>query len=310
MVGQHPGVFLLVVGRYIGGGHQHRRLGDGGQLRDGGGTRPAQHQVGRRHNQGHIIDILPHLNAAALQLQPLPGNCLYHPAVIPARTVDMVPRRTGVTLVGDKVYHLMVHSLRPKGTPVGQQQGAVVRKPQLLPGLLAGVLEEISPHRSAGDHHLRGVVVVAAALLKANHHPVYHLGQGLGGQAGHRIGLMHRGRDPPLGRRIHNGVRGISPRTHHQVGLELIQNGFRLSPRLLHIDQRPQVVGDVRRSQGAVEVGDGHRLDAVALLGHQTGLHPPIGPHKEDLRPRLSLLKNAGQRHCRVDVSGGPAAGK
>ena len=299
-----------MVGGDVGGGHKDRGLRDGGQLRDRGGPRPAQDQVGGGHDQGHIVDILPHLDAAALQLQALAGDLLGHPAVVPAGAVDVVPRGAGVALLGDEVHHLAVHGLRPQRAPVGQQQGPVVGQTQLLPGLLAGVLEEISPHRRTGDHHLGRVVVVGAALLKAHHHPVHHLGQGLGGQAGHGVGLVHGGGDAPLGRRVHHGVGGIAPRAHHQVGLELIQNGLCLPPGLLHIDEGPQIVGDVRRSQGTVEVGDGHRLDAIALLGHKAGLHPAVRPHKEDPGAGLTLLEDVGQRHRRVDMSGGAAAGK
>ena len=68
LVGQHPGVLLLMVGRHVGGGHQNSGLGDGGELRDGGGAGTAQDQIAGRHDQGHVIDILPDLDAVVPQL--------------------------------------------------------------------------------------------------------------------------------------------------------------------------------------------------------------------------------------------------
>ena len=218
--------------------------------------------------------------------------------------------RALIALLGDKVHHLLVHHLRPQGTPIGQQQGPLVGKAQLLPGLLPGEPEEVPPDGGAGDHHLAGVVIVAAALLKAHHHPVHHLGQGFRRQAGHGVGLVDGGGDAPVGRLVHHGEGGIAAGAHHQVGLELVQNGPGLLFGPLHVHQRAQVVDDVRRGQGAVEIRDGHGADGIALLGHQPGLHAPVGPHEQHPAAGMLVLKDAGQGHRRIHVSGGAAAGK
>ena len=299
-----------MVGGDVGRGHQDGRLGNGGELRDGGGPRPAHHHVGGRHHQGHVVDILPHLDAGALQLHAPAEQLLLHPGEVPARPVDVAEGSPLLRLPLQEVHHAAVHHLRPQGPPVGQQERPVVSEPQLLPGLLPGVAEEVPPHRGAGDHHPLRVVVVGAALLKAHHHTVHHLAQGLGGEAGDGVGLVDGGGDLPAGGLLDHGEGGVAPGAHHQVGLELIHNAPGLALGLLHVHQRPKVVGDVRRSQGAVEVGDGHRLDGIALLGHQTGLHPPVRPHKEHPAARVALLKDAGQGHRRIHMPGRPAAGK
>ncbi|CAN4042512.1 hypothetical protein BBBGCB_BBBGCB_09710, partial [Dysosmobacter welbionis] len=58
---QDPRVFFLVVVGDIGGRHDQRRDPQCRQLADGGGPRPAEHQIRRPHDGGHIIDVLPHL---------------------------------------------------------------------------------------------------------------------------------------------------------------------------------------------------------------------------------------------------------
>ena len=113
-----------------------------------------------------------------------------------------------------------------------------------------------------------------------------------------------------MGRFVDHGEGGVAAGAHHQVGLELVQNGPGLLFGLLHVHQGAQIVGDVRRGEGAVEVGDGDGLDAVALLGHQLVLHAAVRPHKEDPTAGVLLLKNVCQGHRRVYMAGGAAAGK
>ena len=233
-----------------------------------------------------------------------------HPGEIPARAVDVAEGSALVALLGNEVHHLAVHHLRPQRAPVGQQQRTVVLKAQLLAGLLPGVAEEVAPHGGAGDHYLVRVIVVGPALLKAHHHAVHHLGQGLCGETGDGVGLVDGGGDVPPGGLLHHGGGGVAAGAHHQIGLEVIQNSLGLLFGLLHIHQGAQVVGDVGGGQGAVEVGDGHRLDGIALLGHQTGLHAAVRSHKQHPAAGIALLENAGQGHRRVHMSGGAAAGK
>ena len=299
-----------MVGGDVGGGYQNGGLGDGSQLGDGGRSGPAQHHIGSSHDQRHIINILPELHSVVPQLQPPAEQLLLHPGKIPASAVDVAVGRPLIALLGDEVRHAAVHGLRPQRAPVGQEQGPVIGEAQLLPGLLPGIMEEVPPHWSARDHHLLRVVVVGPALLKAHHDTIHHLGQGLGGQTRDGVGLVDRRGDMPPGGLLHHRERGVSPRPHHQVGAELIHDPPGLLLGCIHIPQGAQIVGDVRRGQGAVEVGNPHRLDGVALLGHQAGLHAAVSPHKEDPAARLPLLEDPGQRHRGIHMSRGPAAGK
>ena len=77
-----------------------------------------------------------------------------------------------------------------------------------------------------------------------------------------------------------------------------------------HVPHRAQVVGDIRRREGAVKIGDGHRADLIALLGDQVVFHPAIRSHEQDLAVRVPLLEDPGQRHRRIDMSRRAAAGK
>ena len=299
-----------MVGGDVGGGDQNRGLGDGGELRDGGGACPTQHHIGGGHHQGHIIDVLPNLDARALQSQAPAADLLLHPAIVPPGPVDVVEGGSVIAFTGNELAHLPVHHLRPQGTPVGQQKRPLIGQPQLFPGLLPGIAEKVAPHRGSGDHHLLRVVIVAPALLKAHHHPVHHLGQSLGGQAGHGVGLVDGGGDVPPGGLLHYGVGGVAPGAHHQIRLKFVQDAGRLLLGSDHVPHRAQVVGDIRRREGAVKIGDGHRADLIALFGDQVVFHPAIRSHEQDLAVRVPLLEDPGQRHRRIDMSRRAAAGK
>ena len=210
----------MVVG-HIGGGHNDRRLADSGELGQGGGPAPAQHQVRGHHHRGHVIDVLPQLD---LRRQGDPRQGLLHGPIVPPRPVDVVEGGSLPDSPADEIGHIAVHHLRPQAAPIGQDQGPVIPDAQGVPGLLPGQAEEFPPDRGPGDHHPVRVMVVLPGVLIAHHHPVGHLGQPLGGQAGHRVGLVHRRGDAPAGGLMHHGIGGISPRPHHQVRLKAVQN--------------------------------------------------------------------------------------
>lgn len=71
-----------------------------------------------------------------------------------------------------------------------------------------------------------------------------------------------------------------------------------------------QVVSPLLGGQGAPEVGDGHRGDGIALLGHQLQLHASVRPYKEHLTVLVVPLEHSGQGHRGIDMSGGSAAGQ
>ena len=58
-------------------------------------------------------------------------------------------------------------------------------------------------------------------------------------------------------------------------------------------------MADGGRREGPPEVGDGHRLNGVPLLGHQPGLHAAVGAHAARMEYRRS---RARKRHRLVEA--------
>ena len=219
-------------------------------------------------------------------------------------------RETGLLLQAEELAHVTVHHLGTQTAEEGQQQGLVVGQTQLCASLLTGIAEEVTAHRRAGDNHFFRVFVVRFGVLKSHHDNVHDLGQGLGGQAGNGVRLMHRRRDTALGSRLDHGEGGVAAGTHHQIRLEFVQNGSRLLFRTVQIDQRSQIMLDGGRAQGAIKAGDGDRLQVKAFLRNQSGLHAAVCAHEEHPAVGITLLKQTSQRHGGIDMSGGTAAGK
>ncbi len=115
---------------------------------------------------------------------------------------------------------------------------------------------------------------------------------------------MDGGGDAPVGGLVDHREGGVAPGAHHQVWPELVQDGLGLLFGPAQIHQSAQIVDNLGGGKGAVEVGDGHCPDLIALL------HAPVRPHKEDAAAGVLLLKDTGQGHRRVHMSRGAAAGK
>ena len=112
-----------------------------------------------------------------------------------------------------------------------------------------------------------------------------------------------------FGRGLHHREGGVAAGTHHQVGLELIQNFLGLALGAAQVAQSLEVMLNARPVELPQEAGDGDGADGVALSGHQLPFHAAICPYKEDVCP-VPFPKHTGQRHGWVNVSGGAAAGK
>ena len=218
-LGQHIGVFLLVVVGDIGRGHDHGGLSDGGQLRQGGGPASAEDQVRRLHHRGHVVDIFPDLQVLG---QSLPVQRLGHRGKIPACAVDVVEGSAVGGSQAEILRHVLVHPLGPQAAPIGQHQRPVVCDAQGRTGLLAVQLEKVAPDRGARHHHPLRVLVVGAGGLIAHHHAIRDFRQPLGGQARHSVGVMHRRGDAALGGLVDHGIGGVAAGPHHEVGLKVI----------------------------------------------------------------------------------------
>ena len=174
----------------------------------------------------------------------------------------------------------------------------------------AGIVEEVPPHRRAGDHHPFRMGIVLPGVLKAHHDPVHHLGEHLGGEAGNCVGLVDGGGDTPPRRLLDHGIGGVAAGAHHQVGPEFIQNGPGLPPRLGQRNHGHDIVLDVLPFPGPV---DGVHVDGaqlIALMGHQRPLHPVVRSGEENLAALMPELEEPGQRDGRIDMPRGTAAGK
>ena len=300
----------MVVGD-IGGRHDQRRDPQCRQLADGGGPRPAEHQIRRPHDGGHIIDVLPHLQRRVVrQVHPLLLQQLQqHRIAILSGAVDVVERFLG-RLQRQEVRHLPVHARGPQGPPEGHKQGPAVFHAQAALGLCLRQMEEVPPHRRTGDDHLLRVAVVLPAGLKPHHDPVREGLQHLRGEAGHHVGLVNGRGDPRLGSGLHHREAGVSPRSDDHVRPELPQNGPGLSGRPKEVPHRDQVVPDLPRLEGPVEAGDVDGAEVVSRLGDQVLLQSPLRSHEQKFCLRVLFAHQLGQRDSRVHVPGRAAAGE
>ena len=215
---QHPGIFLLVIVGDIGRRHNQGRNSQRRQLTDGGGARPADHQVRSPHHRCHIINILPQLQRRmssqvhALFLQ----KSTHHRIAAAACTVNVM-KRLLCCLQGQEIRHLTVHAGSSQRAPEGHNQRPLILQPQPSPGLLLGHGKEIFPHRRTRDQHPVGMMIMLPAGFKS-HQDTISIGlQHPGGQARRHIGLMYRRGNPCLGCRLHNGKAGVSAGTHHHI---------------------------------------------------------------------------------------------
>ena len=224
--------------------------------------------------------------------------------------VDVMEGETGLLLLLKEVQHPFVHGRRAKTAPEGGYQRLIVGIAQLLTGLFLRQLKEIAPYRRTGDHHLVGVLVVAAAVLKAHHHAVHAVLQQLGGQAGDHVGFMYGGGDAVPGGGLYRRIAGIAAGAHHQIGLEAGNDGVGLPAGGHQRSGGLEVVAQPLRGQGTAEIADLHGGEVIARLFHKAPLHAVGGAHEQYLRSGVLLLHIPRQRQCRVHMSGGAAAGK
>ena len=220
--------------------------------------------------------------------------------------VEGLPRR----LQRQEIRHLPVHAGGPQRAPEGDDEGPAVVQAQLALGRLFGELEEVLPHRRAGDDDLVRVAVKGPAGLKAHHDPVCVGFQHPGGEAGDHIGLVDRRGDPGLGRRLHHRVAGVAAGTDDGPGLKFLQNGPGLVRGPHQIGRGNEVMPDLRRTHGAVEAGNMDRLKGVTCLGHQVLFQAPLRSHEQKLCLRIPLPQKLGQGDGGVHMPRRAAAGK
>ena len=299
----------MVVGD-VGGGHHHRGLPQRRQLADGGRAGAAQHHVRRRHHHVHVVNILPHVQPRRLG-QPPPAKLLLHG--VPAALAHGVNVAEGIPLAvlpAEEVHHALVHVAGAEAPPKGYHKRCLVVKAQLFPRLLPAQPEEIAPHRRPGDGDALRVLVVIPAVLKPHHNNVGEVLQHPRGQTGHHVALVHRRGDPRLGGSLHHGIAGVAAGAHHQIGLELPQDGARLPPGGRQHPQSVQVVAYALAVQLPLEAADLHGGVVVPRLRRQLPFHAGGRAHEQHGGVRLLLPHIARQCDGGVHVSCGAAAGK
>ena len=194
--------------------------------------------------------------------------------------------------------------------PEGGHQRLIVGIAQLFTGLLLRQSEEIAPHRRSRDHHLFGVLIVAAAVLEPHHHAVHATLQQLGGQAGDHVGLVDGGGNMPPGGGLDGGIAGVAAGAHHQIRLEGANDGVRLTAGGHQGLGSLEIVAQRLGRQGAVEVADLHGGKVIARLFDQAPLHAVGGAHEQYAGGGVFFPQIACQRQRRIHMSGGAAAGK
>ena len=298
-----------MVGHHIGRGHQNGGHAKGRHLTEGAGTGTADDQIGGGHHHRHVVDVLPHVQhrAAESALFQLAGDM--GPIAL-SGGVNVVEGEPGLPLLLKEVQHPLVHGGRAQTAPEGGHQRLIVSIAQLLPGLLFRQLKEIAPHRRAGDHHLVGVLVMAAAILKAHHHAVHAVLQQFGGQTGDHVGLVYGGGDAVPGGGLDSRIAGIAAGAHHQIGLEIADDGVGLPAGGHQRSGGLEVVPQAVQRKRAAEVADFNGGEVIARLFHKAPLHTVGSAHKQHSRGGILLLHIPRQRQRRVHMSGGAAAGK
>ena len=272
-------------------------------------TRSAEHQVRRPHHHRHVIDVLPHIQQRTAETQPLQLAGHMGPVAL-SGGVDVVEGKAVRLLPPEEVQHPGVHGGRTQTAPEGGHQRLIVGIAQLFTGLLLRQSEEIAPHRRSRDHHLFGVLIVAAAVLEPHHHAVHAALQQLGGQAGDHVGLVDGGGNMPPGGGLDGGIAGVAAGAHHQIRLEGANDGVRLTAGGHQGLGGLEIVAQRLGRQGAVEVADLHGGKVIARLFDQAPLHAVGGAHEQYAGGGVFFPQIACQRQRRIHMSGGAAAGK
>ena len=287
---QDPGVLLLVVVGDVGRGNHDAWRPRGADLADGGRPGAADDEIRRRHELWHIEDILPHVELGILlQLQPLLADVGRHPPpAVGARGVDVVIAAV-LGLQDHEAGDFFIH-LPGAQAPPGRDDELLLPKPQRLAGGGAVAVEELAPHRRAGDDDLLGVGVVLLAVREGHHDPIHVLGHHAGGEAGHGVGFVHRRGDAQLGAHVERRVAGIAAGAHDDVGGKVPDDPLGLAHGAGHMAGGGDVVPDARRGELSLEVGDFNGLQVEALPGHQFIFHAVLGADEEDPAVRDALL--------------------
>ena len=212
-----------MVVRHVGRRHKYRRNAERRQLAERGRARAADNEVGGAHDSRHVVDVLAHVERGMLgDLQPVIVHPLLHR--LPADLADAVDMVKGLlrALKRQKLRHRAVHRVRPEAAPERDDELAPVVHAELFLRLLLADREEVAAHGRTGHDHLFGVLVVRAAVLKANHDAVAVGLQLSRRQPRHDVRLVHRRGDARLCAVAHEWIARVAAGADDQVGVKII----------------------------------------------------------------------------------------
>ena len=149
-----------------------------------------------------------------------------------------------------------------------------------------------------------------AALLEAHHDAPGIVLQHFGGETGDHVGLVDCRGDALLGGVFHHGIAGVAAGTHHQIGVEVPEDGTGSGAGQRQIFKAFHVVGDARRGQGPLKAGDLDGTEVVPRLFDESPFHTTGRSHEQHPQIRMPLLHIARQRQRRVHMARRAAAGK
>ena len=154
------------------------------------------------------------------------------------------------------------------------------------------------------------MLILVAALGKADENAVDLVADHARGKAGDGIRLVQRGRDMPVRRLMQDREAGVAARAEHDIRPEAVENFIRTMKCTTDRADGADVVHHVLRMKAAQEVGDRQRFDRKALARDEIGLHTVVRADKQDVAARLALAQQLCNGERRVDVAAGAAAGE
>ena len=208
-----------------------------------------------------------------------------------------------------KLGHELIHMLCAQ-TSKGRQHHRLVPQPQLLPGSLFVTVQEPLLDRHSNNFYLLGMVVVFYAFLKGHQHPAGPIGNHLGGDTGHGVGLVDAGGNAHLAAGIQGREAGIAAGADDHIGLKLPKNLLTGTNGLQNAVDCVDILFQACQALFAAQAGTRKGPQLVARLGHQLFFHMTNGADKQHLAVRIAPPHFIGDGNGRIDMSGGTAAGK
>ena len=208
--------------------HEDGRFSNGGKLGERRGAAPAEDDIRRRHEKGHIINIVHHVKSGFLPAgeAEFVAHILRH-ALYAALARGMDEPERALLAVHGKSDHAcdgLVHLRCAKTAPHGNDKRFVLRDAERAARGALIRTHEAKAHGRSGHDNLFGVLIVLPCLGKADHDLIHALFELARRETGRGIALMHDGGDAELCRLMQHRVADIPAGTDNDVRLKLLDN--------------------------------------------------------------------------------------